>query len=117
MPVQNRALKPDKTTSQDLSAAALSYATDYGRAFHLESIRIHASTGITETITITLDSAKGANYDHVLATIELSSEQDFIYVPDDDANYQAGDEIKIQCTNANTTGTVYVTVKASELTR
>ena len=116
MPVQNRALKFDKTSSQDLSAAALSFTTDYARKVRIESVSLHASAGITETVTITLDSAKGANYDVVLAKRNLAAEQDLVFRPSGDLNLQAGDNIKVQCTNANTTGTVYVAVKASELT-
>ena len=117
MPSQNRALKKDKTTSQNLVSGALSYTTDYGRRFKLESVSLHASVAITETITITLDSAHGSNYDEVLSTVDLVGEQDFVFRPQGELNLQAGDEIKIQCTNSNTTGTVYGTVKASEITQ
>jgi len=116
MPFQNRALKKDKITSQNLVLGALSYTTDYGRRFKLESVSVHASVAITETITITLDSANGSNYDEVLSTVDLVAEQDFVFRPQGELNLQVGDEIKIQCTNANTTGTVFLTVKASELT-
>jgi len=111
----NNSLKPDITTSQDLSADALSYTTSIGRRFKLERILFHASVAITETITITLDSGKGANYDTVLRRKSLSSEQDFIYIPDGENNYYAGDEIKIQCTNANLTGVLYANIKAREV--
>ena len=70
---------------------------------------------ITETITITRDSVNGANYDVVLAVKALISQQDFVYRPSGEENFQDGDEIKIQCTNANTTGVVYVNVKTSEI--
>ena len=117
MPFQNRALKKDKTSSQNLALGALSYTTDHGRRFKLESVSLHASVAITETVTITLESAHGANYDEVLATVDLVGEQDFVFRPQGELNLQVGDEIKVQCTNANTTGTVYATVKASELTQ
>ena len=111
----NNSLKPDITTSQDLSAGALSYTTTIGRRFKLERILFHASVAITETITITLDSGKGANYDVVLRKKSLVAEQDFIYVPDGENDYYAGDEIKIQCTNANLTGTIYANLKTKEV--
>lgn len=117
MPFQNRALKPDKTASQNLALAALSYTTDYERRTKVEAVHIHASVAITETITITLDSKNGANYDVPLAKVDLISEQDFVWRPNAPLNLQAGDEIKVQCTNANTTGTVYATIKGSELTQ
>lgn len=108
-------LKLDKNTSQDLSLAPLSYTTNYGRKFKLEQIMVHFSQPVTETITITLDSADGSNYDTVLQSVSLIAETDFVYRPQGESNYQAGDEIKIQCTNANTVGTAYAKVKTSEM--
>lgn len=109
----NNSLKLDKTFSQDLSSGALSYTTSYGRAFKLQQILFHASVGITETITITLDSAKGSDYDTILKVITLSAGQNASY--DANKDLQAGDEIKIQCTNANTTGTIFGVVKSQEI--
>ena len=117
MPVQNRALKPDKTSSQNLAAGALSYTTNYNRRFKLESVMIRASVAITESVTVTLDSAHGAAYDVVLDAAYLSGEQDYVFRPQGELNLQVGDEIKVQCTNANTTGIVYLVVKASEITQ
>ena len=108
-------LKPDITTSQDLSLAELDYTTSIGRRFNLDRILFHFSAAVTETITITLDSGKGANYDTVLRRKSLSAEQDYIYIPDGDNNYYAGDEIRIQCTNANLAGVAYVNTKAKEV--
>jgi len=108
-------LKPDIKTSQDLTAAALSFTTSIGRRFKLEKIIFRASVAITETITITLDSAQGANYDGILRVKSLSAEQNYVYTPDGENNFYAGDEIKIQCTNANVTGTLYVIAKTQEV--
>ena len=108
-------IKPDITTSQDLSLAAMSYTTTIGRKFKLEQILFHASVPITETITITLDSAKGANYDVVLRKKSLNAEQDFVFQPEGEINFQANDELKIQCTNANATGVLYVSIRTSEM--
>ena len=110
-------IKPDITTSQDLSAGAgtaLSFTTTIGRKFILDRIIFHASVAITETITITLKSVNGANYDVILRKKSLSSAQDFIYEPEGQNTYQAGDEIKVQCTAANDTGIIYVTIKLRE---
>jgi hypothetical protein len=108
-------LKKDLTTSQDLSAGALSYTSAIARKFKLEEITIKASVPITETITITRDSANGVEYDVVLAAYSLVSAQSYVFRPTGECNFQAGDEIKIQCTNANLTGIVYATIKTSEL--
>jgi len=108
-------LKGDLTTSQDLSEAALSYTTSYSKAFKLDMILIKFSVNVTEDITITLDSANGAAYDVVLRTKGLSSESSFVYKPEGDANFVKGDQIKIQCTNANGTGTASLSVKSKEV--
>lgn len=108
-------LRSDITTSKDLTAGALSYTTSIGRKFKLEQILFHASVAISETITITLDAKAGANYDSVLVEASLVAEQDFVFRPQGEANYNEGDELKIQCTNANLTGTIYVTIKTSEM--
>lgn len=110
-----RSLKPDITTSQDLSLGALSYTTSIGRRFEVDRILFHFSAAVTETITITLDSGKGANYDTILRRKSLSAEQDYVYIPDGKNKYYAGDEIKIQCTNANLTGIAYVAAKTTEV--
>jgi hypothetical protein len=112
---KSKFLKPDITTSQNLATGDLDYTTSIGRAFKLDQIIIHFSVAVTETITITLDSKNGANYDTVLRTVDLSAEQDFIFKPSFEANYQAGDEIRVQCTNANLTGVAYAILKTSEV--
>jgi len=112
---KSKFLKPDITTSQDLSAGALSYTTSIPTGFQLEEIHFHFDTDVTETITITLDSGNGANYDTVLRTINVYAENDAVYNPVKKVNYAAGDQIKVACTNANLTGNVYVTIKVSEI--
>ena len=108
-------LKSDATFSQDLTAGALSFTTSYDKPFKLEQITLKATVNITETVTITVDSANGATYDVVLRKVNLSAEQDVVFRPEGEANFKKGDEIKVQCTNANTTGTVNGAVKTSEL--
>jgi hypothetical protein len=108
-------LKSDKSTSQDLSLGALTYTTTYGRKFKLEQINVHFSQAVTETFTITLVSALGTNYNTILQSVALIAETDFVYRPQGEANFQAGDEIKIECTNANLTGICYAHIKTSEM--
>ncbi len=93
----------------------LDFTTTIGRRFRLERILFHASVAITETITITLDSGKGATYDVVLRRKSLSAEQDFIYIPDGENDYYAGDEIRIQCTAANDLGVISGILKCREI--
>lgn len=108
-----RSLKDDKTTSQDLSAGALSYTTNYSKGFSNLEVFIKFSVNVTETITITLDSKKGSDYDTILAQKTLNGENNFAYSTD--KHFFAGDNIKIGCTNANGTGIAYLTVKSKEI--
>jgi len=109
-------LRPDITTSQDLSAAPLSFTTSIARKFKLEKIIFHFSQAITETITITHDSKQGVNYDNVLRVKSLVAETDFVFIPElEGGDYLDGDEIKIECTDANGLGIVYPTIKTSEM--
>jgi len=108
-------LRKDITTSQDLSLGALSYTTSTGRKFKLEEVTLHFSVAITETVTITRDKAVGANYDDVLAKRSMVAEQDFVFRPQGECNFQINDEVKVACTNANLTGTCYATIKRKEL--
>jgi len=112
---KNNTLKSDIRTSQDLSAAPLSYTTSIGRKFKLSSIHFKADAAITETITISKDAKGGADYDTVLRSISLSAQQNYVFRPDGDEDFQSGDELKIQCTNANPPGVIYATIKLREL--
>lgn len=108
-------LKTDLTTSQDLSAGPLSYTTSSNnRKFKLEEVGIHFSGATTETVTITRDSKHGANYDDILAKRSLVAETDFLFRPQGECNFQDGDEVKVECTNAGIT-IAYVKIKRSEL--
>ena len=112
---KSKFLKPDQEFSQDLSAAALSFTTSFnGKPFHLDQIIFKFSQAVSETITITLDSVKGSNYDGLPQEVVLVSEQYYVYRPQGQANFNAGDEIKVQCTAAGVAGTVYGVVKSSE---
>jgi len=107
--------RPDITFTQDLTLGALSFTTSINKKVKIEQILIKASVNITETITITLDSVNGANYDVMLRKRSLSAEQNFVYRPEGELNLQAGDKLKIQCTNANTTGILYGILKTAEM--
>lgn len=114
---QNRSLKKDKSFTQDLSAGALSYTSDYGRRTKIEQIGAKSTVAITETVTVTLVSALGAAYNQLLDEYDLVSETDYIFRPQGNLNLQAGDEVKIECTNANTTGVFSGSIKSSEVLR
>ena len=107
--------KSDVTTSQDLGTGALDYTTSTNRKFRLTEVNIHSESAITETITIKRISAKGSDYDVILAKRDLVSEQDFIFRPHGDCDFQAGDEVRVQCTKNTATDDIFVVIKRKEL--
>jgi len=108
-------LRKPLTTLQDLSEDPLEYTTSIGRRFKLESISIHFSVPVTETITITRDSAQGPNYDTILASLDLVGKKNYVFRPQGEENEFVGDEIKIEITNAGEAGIAFVEVKTSSL--
>ena len=108
-------LNPDKITSQNLASAPLSYTATFGKRYKLDEVFISFSQAVTETVTITLVSGNGANYNVPLSTVILNAETSYIFRPQGEANYQPGDQIKVQCTNVNLVGTAYVTIKTMQL--
>jgi len=108
-------LKSTVTTSQDLSSAALSYTTSIGRNFKLEEVIIRFSQNVNETITITKDSKSGSNYDAVKRKRQLLDTRDFVYRPQGEENYRAGDEVKVECTNTYGVGVAYCEILTSEM--
>jgi hypothetical protein len=108
-------ISKDLTTSQNLALAPLDYTFDFGQKRKVEQIMFKASQAISETITITLDSAHGANYDVILQEVVLVAESSFIWRPQGECNLHKEDKIRIQCTNANGLGVIYCIVKSSEM--
>lgn len=105
----------EKSTIQDLSVAALSAELDFGGACKVGTIYFHFDAAVTETITITFVSAKGAAYTTVIQTQALSGETDFVFAPNGAIELNDGDKIKVQCTKATATATVGVVAKAEML--
>lgn len=114
---KSRFAKPDQVFSQNLVAGALIFTTTTpnNRQFHLDQIVFHFTVSVSETITITLDSIKGSNYDTVIQEAVLVNETDYVFRPQGDAILNAGDEIKVQCTNSGGVGVCYGIVKTSEV--
>ena len=108
-------LNSDQYASQDLSLAPLSVTFSWGKKYKLDEILINISQAITETITITMVSKNGTNYNVVLDTVPLLSQSSMVFRPQGQANFQPGDHIQVQCTNANVVGICYVTAKSSML--
>ena len=105
-----------KTGSQDLTGGvALALTSVFPGNFKLLMVLLHASENITETVSVHVDSKDGANYDTELATSNLSAADDYVFRPTGECILQQGDQIKVACTAANTTGIVYATIIAEDL--
>jgi hypothetical protein len=88
----------------------LSQSYEFIEQSRVKAVYIKASVNITETITITRVSRNGSSYNVLLDTKTLNSESNYIFHPEWDLRLLKGDSILVQCTNANTTGTVYGTI-------
>jgi len=98
--------------SQDLSASTLSLTTSTTDPFRLIRVTLKASGGITETVTVTLDSGEGADYDVLLDSTDLVANTDYVYEPDaaSFALIHEDDEIVVACTDNGSANTVYATI-------
>ena len=112
--IQEILLKPI-TTSADLTSAALSFSTSLDKNFRLCGVHFHASENITETCKVIKDMNAGANYDSELASQALSSADDYVFRPTGEEMFYKGDEVKVTCTKANTTGSIYVSIYVKEV--
>lgn len=108
-------LRKDLTCSQDLSSAPLDYTFNFGRKVKIESINVACSVPISEQVTATIDMGVGSAFDTFIWDVVLVAESSARYKPQGEENLQESDKLKIQCTNANLTGTISVTVKTSEM--
>ena len=113
--MQGISLNPDQYASQNLGSGALSATFSFGKRYKLDEILINFSQAVSEEVTITMLSKNGTNYNTVLQDVVLVSQSSLVFRPQGEANYQAGDKIKVQCTNANGVGICYVTIKSSQL--
>lgn len=114
--------------SQALASAALSLTTNVaatGRAAagfvstvanfrRVDHVTLKADSAITETVTLTLNSAKGSAYDTLLDSDSLSARQDYEFTPLNDLYLGPGDNLTLSCTNNNTTGTVSAVIVCEE---
>lgn len=97
---------------QDLTSAALSDSfSDSERDIKIVSVMFHSDVAISETQQVSFNSANGVNYDTVLASNDLSAEQNYVFRPTGELVLGAGDALDVSCTADNTTGAMYVTVQ------
>lgn len=99
------------TAEQDLTANPLDVSFEFSRAGRLASVYVKCSANTTETITVGYDSREGSDYDTCIVSETWESQQNYVYAASGEVAFNEGDKVRVQCTNANTTGTVRVTVK------
>ncbi len=87
-------------------AAAIAATTASTKRFRLICVTCHLSAGPTtsEDLTVNLDALDGAAYDTVLKAVDLSlvAATDFVFVPDGDQIYEAGDQVTVAYANTDT---------------
>ena len=72
------------------------------RNTYLKSVSLHLSAAATqETLTITLDSAKGAAYDTVLFSQAMAGYADVVWLLDDELLLEEGDIVIATFTNTD----------------
>lgn len=98
-----------KSFSGALSPSGVSASVSIDRDMNLSQVLIKADEAISETVTITLNSNRGANYDTVLAESTLVNATSFVFRPDGVLALIDGDAIDVAVTS-DTSGTVYGSV-------
>lgn len=101
------------TDTQNLSVAALSKTTALTTRFKLLSVLVHLDAATSPTITVTLDSKDGVNYDTILKKDTLSSNTDYVFMGGDEYKFQKEDQIKVDITSVS--ATCYLTILTEEV--
>jgi len=97
------------TTTQDLSAGALDFTTSIAADFRLVYMGVSFDQLVTETFSMYLDSAQGANYDSLMFQWNILNGR-YIWLSETEMDFVLNDEINVQCTNNGGAGNVYVTI-------
>jgi hypothetical protein len=83
-------------------AAAIAASLDPTRNFQLAEMRIHLSAaGGAGSLTMTLNSISGAEYDVKLLTLDMTSVVDYVWQPSNPLYFEQGDTIDVAWANAN----------------
>lgn len=101
-------------TSQALTGGALSYEWTLEKDMDLLQVLLKASVNITETVQVLHVDGTDANYTILLDSTSLTAAQNYAFRPTGRCAFKRGDKIKVTCTNANLTGTVYAKIIAEE---
>lgn len=113
--IRKRIILDPITFSQDLSSAVLSKTTTISKDAKLLGVYLHFGATVSETVEVTKDMNAGANYDTVLKSEDLSTAADFVFRPTGEEILKEGDNIKVTCTKAAATCTVYGSIYFEEI--
>lgn len=97
----------ERTFTQALSSGALFQEYEFLEQSRIIAVYMNFSVSITETVVITRVPIAGAEYSVRLNRKVLDDTTDYIFHPEWDVILIKGDIIRIECTNANSTGTIY----------
>lgn len=101
----------DTTASQLLSSGALSTTTALTGSFILSFVAVKFSAAVSQTVTVTMDSAGGSNYDTIIERQVLVNNTDYFYEPEAEMSFLNGNQINVTVTNSGSPGvTAYVTI-------
>jgi hypothetical protein len=98
-----------QTTTQLLSGGALSFTYTMLKDGEFHWVGIKFGANVSETVSVTFNSADGSSYDILLDTATLSTASNYFYLPNGPVTLKAGDAITVTCTNATATTTAYLT--------
>lgn len=100
------------TTSADISVVPLSFTTAIGSRYMLESISIHFSAAVAPTITLTLKSKYGANYNNLLRSRAIApAASDYFEAFGEGYEFELGDELILGITVVAATAYVVIRYK------
>ena len=101
---------PITVPSQDLSVAPMSFTTTETENFKVDYIYLSFSTPVTETVTVTRTDP---TLDEILETSSLISASTLRLAHDQTVliDVDNGQQLKIECTNTGSTGTVTTILK------
>ena len=101
----------EKSTSGSLSSD-YTYTTNFSTRVKVSRISIHFSSDYNKTVTLTLDSSKGSNYDVVVYAQKIKNGDDFVLFQD--IVLSAGDELKLDI-EAKSGVTAYISVMGEHI--
>lgn len=106
----------NSTSIQDLSVAALDFTTTFSTDFRLISVEFKSDIALTESISISLISIEGPAHNYRIGELAVENMLDGYMIPcANDKHFSAGDEIRIQCSNNGSSGTINILVRAEQV--